>query len=125
MKRIKERLTRTISDFKNWTVAKQFQLILVNIFLIILVLLRSAGYFDPFFPITINIIVLLGIISSIIILRVGSSFVFSCAIFFWILTALFRILKIAPWAERTGIYSYEAMIIGIFLLLIESFKERK
>lgn len=106
-------------ELKSWTEKKYFQLAILNVFLIFLVLLKSAGYFDPYFPITINVIVVLGILASILLLRVSSKFPFALAIVFWSFTALFRILNIIPWAERMAIYSYEAFAIGILQHFIE------
>lgn len=106
--------------FRLWVREKYFQLAILNVFLVILVLLRSAGYFEPYFPITINVIVILGILASIILLRVGSYFAFSASLIFWVLTAVFRILYIIPWAERTALYSFEAFGIGVFHLILEA-----
>ena len=112
-------------ELKNWTEKKYFQLAIFNIFLIFLVLLKSAGYFDPYFPITINSIVVAGILASIILLKVNSKFTFILAITFWFFTALFRVLSIIPWAERMAIYSYEAFAIGVIQHLLESFSGSK
>lgn len=112
-------------DLKNWTEKKYFQLAIFNVFLIFLVLLKSAGYFDPYFPITINVIVVLGLLAAIILLKVDSRFSFTLAIIFWFFTALFRILNIIPWAERMALYSYESFAIGVIQYLLENFLKGK
>lgn len=111
--------------FQEWGQKKYFQLAMLNIFLVILVLLRSAGYFEPYFPITINAIVILGVLASIVLLRVGSSFAFIISFTFWILTAIFRILYIVPWAERTALYSFESFVIGVVHLILEAVSRRR
>ena len=90
-----------------------------NMIIILLVLLRSAGYFDPFFKLTINLIVLISVILSIFLLSVNSRAVFVFAIIFWILAAFFKIIRIDIWAERMGNYTYEILVIAILLLLME------
>ena len=112
-------------NLKDWTEKKYFQLAILNIFLIFLVLLKSAGYFYPYFPITINSIVVLGILASIVLLRFNSRFSFILAIMFWSFTALFRILNIVPWAERMAIYSYESFAIGTIHLILEAIGRKR
>ena len=112
-------------DLKSWAEKKYLQLAVFNIFLVFLVLLKSAGYFDPYFPITINSIVVLGILASIILLKVDSKAPFTLAIIFWFFTALFRVLNIIPWAERMAIYAYESFAIGVIQYLVESLTKNK
>lgn len=110
---------------RKWVEQKYFQLAILNVFLLSLVLLKSAGYFEPYFPITINVIVILGVLASIFLLKISSSFVFVTSLVFWVLTALFRILYIIPWAERTALYSFEAFAIGMAYLILEAILKRK
>ena len=112
-------------NLKDWTEKKYFQLAILNIFLIFLFFLKSAGYFYPYFPITINSIVVLGILASIVLLRFNSRFSFILAIMFWSFTALFRILNIVPWAERMAIYSYESFAIGTIHLILEAIGRKR
>lgn len=107
-------------NFQNWVRTRYFQLSLFNILILILVLLRSAGYFEPFFLITINTIVLLGLIMAVFLLGVGSKLMFSAALVFWIFASLLKIVKIDVWAERASVYFFQALIIGVILLVIES-----
>ena len=109
-----------LTSFQNWVRTRYFQLSLFNILILILFILRSAGYFEPFIPITINTIVLLGLIIAVFLLGVGSKLMFSVALVFWIFAALLKMVKIDVWAERTSVYFFQAFIIGVFLLGIEN-----
>ena len=100
-------------------------LFMLNLVLMILVLLRSAGYFQPYFLITINLIVFVGLVLSIFLLKLDSKSIFTLGLFFWIFAAVLKVIGVGFWAERTGIYSYEAMIIGIVLIMIESLRRKK
>lgn len=111
-----------LANFQNWVRTRYFQLSLFNILILILVLLRSAGYFEPFFPITINTIVLLGLIISVFLLGVRSKLMFSVALTFWVFASLLKTVKIDVWAERTSVYFFQAFIIGVVLLIIGSIK---
>lgn len=113
-------LNQNSDQFQNWVNTRYFQLSIFNIFVLILVLLRSAGYFEPFFLITINTIVLLGLVMAVFLLGVRSKLMFSVALVFWIFASLMKTLKIDVWAERTSIYFFQALIIGVALLVIES-----
>ncbi|MDO8619138.1 MAG: hypothetical protein Q7R49_04330 [Candidatus Daviesbacteria bacterium] len=106
-------------DFENWVNLRHFQLAVFNIILISLALLRSAGYFEPFFLITINIIVLISLVMLILLLKTSSKFLFSVAICFWAFAGLLKLFQVSVWAERTTIYAYEAILIGIVQLVIE------
>lgn len=103
-----------------WIAKHYLQLALFNIILIVLVLLRSAGYFEPFFPITINVIFVFSLLLSVLLLGTNVRSAIVVAFVFWILAALFRILNINVWAERAAIYSYEALFVATILLLYKS-----
>ena len=108
------------SVIRKWAIEHDFQLALFNISLILLVLLRSAGYFEPFFLITINLIVLSALILSITLLQVSSRFLFAISLIFWIFAGFLEVVGVNIWAERTVIYCYEALFVGIILLAYES-----
>ena len=112
------------SKLAAWVQKKHFQLAIINVLLMILVLLSSAGYFAPYFPITINVIVIFGVLASIFLLKLDSRFAFGVALIFWVLAALFRSFRIIPWAERTAIYSFEALAIGTIHFLVEMLLSR-
>src|SRR5688500_5427058 len=81
----KQSFSSEIEDkFQIWIENKYFKIALVNIILLMLVLLRSAGYFEPFFTISINFIVFCALILSITLLGLGSRFIFLVALIFWI-----------------------------------------
>lgn len=105
---------------RRWSLDHLPGLFIFNIFLMLEMLLYTAGYFSPFFSITINLIVLTSLILSIFILGVRSKVAFMIAIFFWCFAGILQILQISVWAERTTIYAYEALVVGIILLIFES-----
>ncbi len=107
-------------SFRDWTKKHYFQLAVFNIFLLSLFLLRSAGYFHPFFVISVNLIVFSALIASIILLNVRNKAMFLLALFFWLFAAFLKVLKIDPWAERTAVYAYQALLIAVLLLFLES-----
>lgn len=107
---------------KKWAKEHFLGLFLFNIITIILLLLRSAGYFDPFLPLTINFIALISFILAIFLLGARSQALFFIALIFWFFAALLRILQIDIWAERTVIYSFQALVIGIVILFFDNKK---
>lgn len=94
-------------------------LFIFNLTVIILVLLHGAGYFHPFFIITINFIVVSSLISSIFLLGARSRTMFVITFVFWLLSAFFRLGSIEIWAERASIYAFESFIVGVILLILE------
>lgn len=112
---------------RNWVELHYFQLALFNVVLVILLLLRSAGYFEPFFGITINSIFLIALILSIFILGTRSRAAFAVALIFWLFAAVLKLAKIDVWAERNAIYSFQGLVIGVLLLIWENLfdKEKK
>lgn len=111
--------SKNLSYFKSWAVNKIVGLFIFNLAVIMLVLLYTAGYFAPFFPLTINIIVMFSLIMAVILLSIGSRTLFILALFFWIFAAFLKIVRVDVWAERTAIYSYQSLIIALMLLIIE------
>lgn len=108
-----------------WVSGHYLQLAIFNVFLLILVLLRSAGYFEPYLALTINLITLISLIFIVVLFNSKSGFMFFVAAIFWIGSAFLRILGIEVWAERTAIYTVQAILLGIVLLVFENIKERK
>lgn len=109
-----------IKNFQNFeTLIKQRMLGLFafNLILMILILMRSADYFLPFFPLSINFIVLICFVISIPLLGVRDKTLFFIALLLWIFAALLKLLKIDVWAERTVVYSFEALVVGMTILL--------
>lgn len=125
---IQERLRsiyyQNTQNLKKWANDRVFGLFIFNIMVMLLILLYTAGYFAPFFPLTINFIVLVSLILSIILLGIKGKILLVIALLFWIFAAVLRILKIEVWAERTAIYTYQALVIGLILLIIEIRQEK-
>ncbi len=106
--------------FNNWVKQKYFQIALFNIVMILLFLLRSAGYFDPYFVISVNFIIIFGLILAVPLLGANSHSMFFVALVFWLFAGFLRILNLDIWAERTGIYVYESLLIALILLFWEN-----
>lgn len=109
-------------NLSTWVKKHTLGLYLFNITMMILVLLRTAGYFHPFFLITINFIVFLGLVLSAVLLGVKSSGMYLIAIIFWTLSLFFAMVKIWVWSERSSIYTFDAFVIGTILFLFENLK---
>lgn len=108
------------TKIERWVKSHYLNLAIFNIFLIVLVLLHSARYFDPFWLISINAIVFVALIASIFLLGAKSNIFFIATLLFWIFAGLLKLAKIDVWAERTTVYAFEALIIGVFMLFVES-----
>ncbi|MDO8503207.1 MAG: hypothetical protein Q7S60_00805 [bacterium] len=124
---IKLPLGRIVSKgkIKSWVELHYFQLAVFNIVLMVLLLLRSAGYFEPYFGITINSIFLIALILSVFLLGTQSRGAFAVALAFWLFAAVLKLVRIDTWAERTAIYSFQALVIGVVLLIWESLFDRR
>lgn len=107
-------------SFKFWAEAHYFKIALFNIILIFLLLLRSAGYFEPYFLLSINLITFVSMVLSIFLLNSNSRSMFAISLLFWALALFLRVEQIGVWAERSALYSYQALFIGIVLLIYET-----
>lgn len=112
-------------SINSWAMKHFFQISVFNFVLIMLFLLRSAGYFDPYLLISVNFIVVAALIMSILLLKAKSNVMFIVCLSFWLFAGLLKIFNLDTWAERTAIYAIEGLIIGTILLVIESFKNDK
>lgn len=112
-------IEKSTPRLKSWTAAHYLNLALFNLILIILVLLRSAGYFDPYFPITIHAIVLITLLLLVFFLGVNSKFFFVLTCVLWIFVAFLKLVGIDVWAERTSVYAFEVLVLGVTLFLTE------
>lgn len=110
---------------QNWGELHYLQLALFNVVLVALLLLRSAGYFEPYFGITINSIFLIALILSIFLLGTRSKGAFAVALAFWLFAAILKLVKIDVWAERNAIYSFQALVVGVALLVWESLFDKE
>ena len=112
------------NKLKKWVMEYNYRLIIFNIVLVFLFLLRSAGYFQPYFPISVNFIVIFGLVLSFFLLGVRSKAIFVIVVIFWMFAGALQILRINVWAERTGIYAYESLVFGVIVFVFENIKER-
>lgn len=104
----------------HWVEKNNFRIILFNMVVVFLFLLRSAGYFHPYFEISVNFIVLASIVLSILLLKAKARAIFFVALTFWLFAGLMKVLKINVWAERTAIYTYQALVVATILLVYEA-----
>ena len=111
-----------IEKFNSWSGTHHQELIIYNVVLIFLFLLHSVGYFYPFFPISINFIVMVGLVLSVFLLGAKSKIFFVVSLIFWGVALFFKAVGIEVWAERTGVYVFQSFVLGIVLLFWESFK---
>ena len=92
--------------------------------LMLLLLLNTAGYFHPFFALSINLIFLTSMILSVLLLGASSRTLFVISLIFWVLAGFFKVFHIDIWAERTAIYTFEALLIGVMLIFVEDLKKK-
>lgn len=107
------------SKIQPWVKSHYLNLAIYNAFIMVLVLLHTANYFDPFWLISINVVIVLGLVASIFLLGAKSSSFFVIALVFWLFAAFLKFAKVDVWAERTAIYAFETFVIGIVLLFVE------
>ncbi len=103
-----------------WVSSHYLNLAIFNALVVILVLLHSAKYFDPFWIISINVIVLISLITSVFLLGARSRSLLAVSLLFWIFAGGMRILGINVWAERISIYMFQSFLIGVLLLFYEA-----
>lgn len=108
-----------LTKLKAWAYENILGLFIYNLSLILLLLLRSAGYFTPFFPLDVNIVFFISLILAVLLLKIRSKTVFGIAISFWLFAAFLRIVKVYFWAERSAIYAFEALMVGLIILILE------
>lgn len=113
-------MNKAYQDLNLWAQKRVVGLFSFNLLVMLLIVLRSAGYFDPYLLITINHIVFLSLILSIFLLGVKRRAMFIVALTFWILAGLLKSLKVEVWAERTAVYFFQAFLLGMILFLIEA-----
>ncbi len=104
----------------DWAKKRHFGLFSFNLIIIILSLLHTARYFDPIYEISINFILVTAMILTLTVLGGNSITMFVVSIFFMIISASFQAIKINIWAERSGIYAFDSLMLGILALIWES-----
>lgn len=122
-------LNRIYDSFKksafSWAKDHFLQIFIFNIILMLLFLLRSVGYFYPYIPLSVNFIVVFALILSIFLLNANSSALFIVALLFWILASFLRIVAVEVWAERTALYCFQSLVIGLVLMIKETLVKSK
>lgn len=107
-------------NLNQWAKNHLVGLFIFNITMSLLVLLNTAEYFKPFFFLGINVIFFIGLILSIPLLGAKSKSMFFISITFLVFASFLKILKIEIWAERTAVYTFQSLLIGVILLVRES-----
>jgi hypothetical protein len=107
-------------NLNKWAMDHLVGLFIFNITMSLLVLLNTAEYFKPFFFLGINVIFFIGLILSIPLLGARSKSMFFISITFLVFATFLKILKIEIWAERTAVYTFQSLLIGVILLIRES-----
>lgn len=125
MKKIKKYIEEFNKKSSVWGHSHYVRLAIFNTLLFLLVLLRIAGYFHPFFIVTVNVVVMVALIAAVILLDARSKTMFFVALITWLFAAFLRIVKIEVWAERTAVYTFQALVIGTILLIYETVRSKK
>ncbi len=114
---------RNINQLRAWSQKRITGLFVLNLTLIILLLLHSAGYFSPYFYLNIDAIFFLTILLGIIILRIKSRIIFLISLIFLMFAGLLDLFRVDIWAERSGIYAYQALFIAVVFMIINGLKK--
>ena len=120
MKYFDSRLKDMKKKLSKWSLSHFVGVTIFNLILIFLFLLYSAGYFKPYVPISINLIVTIGLVSSIFLLGARSRVMFIISLFFWLFAGFLKFVGVDVWAERTTIYTFQSLLVGVVLLIIEN-----
>ncbi len=112
------------SSLSSWVKTHYLNLAIYNLILMILVLLHTAKYFDPFWLISINAIIFFALVLSIFILNIKSTILFIISLCFFLFASIMKIAKIDIWAERTTVYVYQSFFLGIISLFWEIAKQK-
>lgn len=115
-----------IGQLRIWAEENILGLFIFNILLVLLLLLRSAGYFSPFLPLDVNVVIFVSLVMAVFLLKLNSHVVFGITIAFWLFAGFLRIAGVDVWAERTAIYAYESLMVGVSCMMVEIVsKQRK
>ena len=116
---IEDKIKELKKGVNNWATTHYVGISIFNIVAVLLFALRSAGYFHPFFPLSIDISVMILLVLSIFLLGTRPSAFFVVAFIFLLIAAFFKIVNVDVWAERTSIYVFESLLIGIIVLFMD------
>lgn len=107
-----------LNFLQEWSQKRVLNLFIFNAVLMMLLLLRSAGYFAPYLPLTINFIILICLIMAVFLLGFRFKALFVITLLLWLFAAFLKIIGINIWAERAAIYSFESFAIAFVLFVI-------
>lgn len=116
---IKGYYLKLIERLQNWAHQNIINLFIFNTILTALLLLRSAGYFSPFFALNISLIIVLCLALSVILLGARSRVLFTVAVLFWLVAIFLKVSGVDIWAERAAIYTFEALLLGLLIFFLE------
>lgn len=108
-----------------WASSHYLNLAIFNILIMVLVLLHSANYFNPFWIISINVIVFLALVIAVLLLGARNRVLFLTSLGFWIFAGIIRVLRVEVWAERISIYAFESFVFAVLLFFMESMFNRQ
>lgn len=98
---------------------KYYRLTIFNLVILFMFLLKSAGYFQPYLLITVNLIMVVSLFLLVILLEIKVEAIFFISFLFWVLTGGLRIIHFDVWSDRTSVYAYEALFIGLVFLILK------
>lgn len=101
-----------------WTQDHIVGLFIFNVLVVLLLLLKSGGYFSPYYSITINVVVFVSLVAAAFLIGAKSRTFFIVGLFFWIFAGFLRVLGIEVWAERTTVYVFQSLILGMILFIL-------
>lgn len=123
MKGLLKQTEKLKNSVQNWASAHNMGMFIFVLVLMLLILLYTAGYFHPFFKLTVNSIFFIGMVLAVFLLNANSTSLFVIGLIFWLLAGFFSVFQIDVWAERTTVYMFQALFIGVILSFVESVKE--
>lgn len=106
--------------FREWADKHLAGLFVFNLLVLLLIMLQSIGYFDPFLKITATLVIVIAMILSIFLLGVRTNGIVILTLIFWFIGFVFKIFKIDIWAERLGIYTFYSLLLLLPMFIIES-----
>ena len=122
---LKKSFSKKLKNIEMWARNNVAGIFLFNLALLILVLLRFAGYFNPYLPININFIYFTSLVLSIFLLKANSRAIFVVGFLFWIFAGFLKVVQVDVWAERTVEYVFQALVLGTILLIYETVRLKK
>lgn len=111
------------NKISKWLDDNRGGVLLFNLSVLLLALLQTAGYFHPFFRITINFVILTSMILAIFLLHAGSRALFYMSFAFLLLTIFFKTFGVNVWSDRVSIYIFESMALASLMFIYETWRK--